>query len=442
MKKHLLFTLLCAVCFLAATGCQGNTSKPENSTNTQIKKEEQPKIDWDVNTSTATVTIDNWKYSLARDNSKKTVRIPKVEYVGNPDEEELQIVIPSTIDGMKVTGIGQSDKDRDELYEFPDSHDSLFGVTLDMEEMSVTGENELTKKITGISLPDSIETIECGTFSGLTGLKEIELPDDLTTIGSFAFYSCTKLEKVVISDHLAAFSPYIFEGCDKLSEIQISADNPNFYEQDGFIITKSDKKLIYALPTKEQMDIPDGVKTFGEEALKYSMAKTIQIPASVTHIEKEALSAPGVSSIDVNEDNPAIAKDGYCLYGKKDKELIAVQCVDNRLEISPEVLRIDENAMSTGVNQRVKRVIIGENVKELVGAWMDFEPLEYRTKKYEFKGTVPPKITGVPSHDGAIPSFCTIYVPARAEKEYKKWIEKYGEGLNKLAMPPVHSSKY
>lgn len=335
---------------------------------------------------------------------------------------------------MKVTGIGQSDKDRDELYEIPDSRDSLFGVNLDMDELSATGENELTKKITGISLPDSIETIESCAFSGLTGLKEIELPDNLTTIGPLAFYSCKKLERVVISDHLATYSPYIFGGCDKLSQIQISADNPNFYEQDGFIITKSDKKLICALPTKEQMDIPDGVKTLGEASLKYSMAKTIQIPASVTQIEREALAAPYVESVDVSEENPAFAKDGYCLYGKKDKELIAVQCVDNRLEISPKVLRIDENAMSVGVNKKVKRVVFGENVNKVVGDWMDGLPsdLEYQSNEYEFKHPTPPRLVDIPDHHTAVPSFSTIYVPAGAVDVYKKWVKEHGAYKTKV----------
>ena len=212
-----------------------------------------------------------------------------------------------------MSHVGQLSKDKGESWEFKDS---LFGATVE-EPNGKTGENKLTKIITEISLPDSIETIEYCSFSGLTNLKKIELPDNLTSMGSLSFYGCKNLKKIVISKNLAAFPSDAFEECNKISDIQVSTDNPNLYIKDGFIITKGDNKLIYAIPVQEKMNVPDGVKTLGEESLKFSMARTIQISASVTRIEKEALSAPGVENVNVNENNPSFAKDVHCLYGKK-----------------------------------------------------------------------------------------------------------------------------
>lgn len=426
MKKVFIF-LLCSFFSIAIVSCQSDKLKTENRTsgNTQ---EEQPKIDWDVNTATATVTIDNWKYSLEKNNDKNSVRIRNIEYAGNIDSTELSLTIPYKFDGLKVSSVGQRPKDKDESQEFKDS---MFGVTVEAPQ-GISGENELTKKITKISLPDGIETIENCAFSGLTNLKEIKLPDNLSSMGSLAFYGCKNLERVIIPEKLAAFPPDAFEECDKLLDIQVSENNSNLYDKDGFVITKADSKLIYAISDKEKMDIPDDVKALGKEAMKYSKARTIHLPASVTRIEREALSAPGVENIDVNENNPAFAKDGHCLYGKKDKELIAVEYVDGQLEVSPKVLKIGENAMSVGVNKKVKRVIIGKNVKELAGCWLDCfqRPLEYETKEYEFRGTTPPKITNVSSHNSVIPMFCTIYVPDGTIKQYTRWIKKYGGALN------------
>lgn len=155
------------------------------------------------------------------------------------------------------------------------------------------------------------------------------------------FYCDSNLEKVVMPSNLTSFFPDTFEDCHKLSKIEISGNHSKLYEQNGFIITREGKRLIYAVPTKENMEIPQGVKTLEKNALQYSRAKTIRLPSSVTHIEKQALSAPDVVSINVDENNPAFAKDRHCLYRKKDNGLVVVECANNKLEISPKVYRID-----------------------------------------------------------------------------------------------------
>lgn len=428
MKKILVF-LFGFVFLLNAAGCQSNNSTQRNNIS-ENRTEKNPEIDWDVNTSTATVTMDGWEYFLVRDNAKKTVRIPKVQYVGNEDAEELHIVIPSIIDGMRVTAVGQSDKDKDESEEF---YNSLFGEVVE-EPHGLMKVNEITGKITEITLPEKLETIEHGALAGLPGLREITLPNTLSQMGELVFYCCDNLERVVISKNLASFPPDIFEECHTLSEIQVSEDNSKLYEQDGFIITRDSNQLIYAIPAKEKMDIPQGVKSLGERALQYSLAKTIWIPASVIHIEKQALSASGVESIDVDENNPFFAKDGHCLYRKEDNGLVAVECANGRLEVSQKVQRIDENAMSAGVNQKVKRVIIGKNVKMLAGDWMNCftQPLDYGTSKYEFRGATPPRITDRHIGSGTIPKYCTIYVPSGAVNDYRKWVKRHGGWHTKI----------
>lgn len=427
MLKKLLIFLLGSSFLLTAAGCQSIPPAQED-TASEKPKEEHPKVNWEVNTSTATIEMDGWEYSLVRDNAKKTVRIPKVQYVGNENAEKLNIVFPSSIDGMPVTDIGQSDKDRDESEEF---YDSLFGEVVE-EPHGKMNANETTRKITKITLPKKLETIEHGSLAGLPNLKEITLPDTLKQLGRLVFYCDNNLEKVVIPSNLTSFSPDTFEDCHKLSKIEISENDSKLYEQDGFIITKEGKRLIYAVPTKENMDIPQGVKTLGESALQYSRAKTIRLPSSVTHIEKQALSAPDIVSIDVDKNNSTFAKDGHCLYRKKDNGLVVVECANNRLEVSPKVYRIDGDAMSVGVHARVKRVIIGENVKEISGYWMDCfnYPLEYQTNKYEFRGASPPKVIDAPSNYSIVPIFCTIYVPSSSINEYRKWIKTYEADMN------------
>lgn len=82
--------------------------------------------------------------------------------------------------------------------------------------------------------------------------------------------------------------------------------------------------------------------------------------------------------------------------------------------------------MSVGVHAKVKRAVIGENVKEVSGYWTDCfnYPLEYETNTYEFRSASPPKIIDAPDHYSVVPIFCTIYVPSPSINEYRKWIKK------------------
>ncbi len=82
----------------------------------------------------------------------------------------------------------------------------------------------------------------------------------------------------------------------QVSNFEISGNNSKLYEQDGFIITREGNQLIYALSTKEKIDILQATIT-PKNALQYSKTTTIRIPSSVFHIEKQTLSEPDVVSV-------------------------------------------------------------------------------------------------------------------------------------------------
>lgn len=147
MLKKLLIFFVRSSFLLTATRCQ-SISPAQEDTASGKQKEEHPKINWEVNTSTATVEIDGQKYSLVRDNEKRTVCIPKVQYVRNENAEKLNIFFPSIIDGMPVCDIGQSDKARDELEKF---YDALFGEVVE-EPHCKMNVNKTTRKIAKITL--------------------------------------------------------------------------------------------------------------------------------------------------------------------------------------------------------------------------------------------------------------------------------------------------
>ena len=72
-----------------------------------------------------------------------------------------------------------------------------------------------------IHLPNTVEVIEKGAFSGCTRLYKVNLNDGLTTISEQAFYDCTSLDSINIPKTVLSIKSSAFNGCAKLSEITI-----------------------------------------------------------------------------------------------------------------------------------------------------------------------------------------------------------------------------
>lgn len=73
-----------------------------------------------------------------------------------------------------------------------------------------------------ISIPEGVEKIASGVFSGHTELTWVNLPASLTEIGEAAFSGCTFLEKLTGGDNLQRIKDRAFLGCP-LKEINIGA---------------------------------------------------------------------------------------------------------------------------------------------------------------------------------------------------------------------------
>ena len=76
-------------------------------------------------------------------------------------------------------------------------------------------------EITGVSLPENLNSIGACAFSGCAALRKVELPQSLSSIGSRAFDGCSALEQAELPDSLASLGGYAFRGCVSLSDIII-----------------------------------------------------------------------------------------------------------------------------------------------------------------------------------------------------------------------------
>ena len=90
--------------------------------------------------------------------------------------------------------------------------------TADMKKIVMTD-----KTVSGVyDMPDSVEEIVSGAFSGCEQLTAVDISNSVTTITYGQFMNCTALEKVVIPSSITAAEGLAFAGCDAMEEVHIS----------------------------------------------------------------------------------------------------------------------------------------------------------------------------------------------------------------------------
>ena len=182
---------------------------------------------------------------------------------------DMEVVIPTEIDGMRVTSIGEQ-----AFYNciilssitIPDSVTSIgeqafYGCSR-LASIIVAGENpvyhsagncliETASKtlitgcknsvipaygsvtsigpsafrnciyLTSIVISDSVTSIGENAFRGCSGLTSITIPDSVTSIGSGAFEDCTSLTNITIPDSVTSIGYSAFYGCTSITSITI-----------------------------------------------------------------------------------------------------------------------------------------------------------------------------------------------------------------------------
>ena len=154
---------------------------------------------------------------------------------------------------------------------------------------------------TNIVVPDTIDgrkvtVLGNSTFQYCTQASDIEsvtLPDSLTTIEKNTFYNCEKLKSVTIPQNVSSIGLAAFvEGLSEssLTEIKVDPENPYFSEKDGVVFSKDGTKLI-VFPSGRSGDyqIPDGTVSVGDYAFYYCVnVSSITVPGSVRSLGEGA----------------------------------------------------------------------------------------------------------------------------------------------------------
>ena len=169
------------------------------------------------------------------------------------------VVIPSSIGGYAVTGLGGA-------------YPGLFAPA------AWPGQNTT---VTSITIPTSVTNIKDYAFTGCTRLTNVTIPDSVTNIGQNAFAGCSVITNINIPSSVTVIGSYAFATCGRLASINIPSG-----------ITTVENNIASDCSALADITIPNGVTSIGSEAFKGALKVTsITIPNSVTSIGSGAFGA-------------------------------------------------------------------------------------------------------------------------------------------------------
>ena len=143
-----------------------------------------------------------------------------------------------------------------------------------------------------ITIPNGVTSILDSTFNQCLSLTDVTIPNSVTNIGNYAFQYSTSLSSVTIGSSVAGIGSRAFLGCQNLSAIRVDALNAVFSSEAGVLFNKSQTALIQCPARKGgSYAIPNGVTSIGEYAFAYCIGlSNITIPNSVTSMGSYAFS--------------------------------------------------------------------------------------------------------------------------------------------------------
>lgn len=229
-------------------------------------------------------------------------------------------MIPSELDGYKITEIG----------------DSAF---------------EMNDKLTSVVIPEGITRLGNYAFRYTSNLKEITIPDTVTYLGSQLFFS-SGITSLKIPAGVRTIEDGIFDWCECLKSIEVDPANPVFEMRGNLLVNKEKNAIVYHLDTdKGTYTVSDEFEKIGPDAFfNNASMKEIIIPDSVKEIESGAFfQCRGLETVRLPE---GLKEIGYMVF---------CQCISlKNITIPESVERIETCAFCN--NASLKELVIPAGV--------------------------------------------------------------------------------
>ena len=188
------------------------------------------------------------------------------------------ITIPSTLGGVKVTGIGKN---------IFDHCKEVTSVTIP-EGVTSIGPRAFNfcHGLKSVTIPSSVKTIGEWAFSACFQLQSVTLPESLEYLGRGGLINCRSLKTVNIPAKLNEIGGAAFAYCTGLKQFYVDAENETFTAIDGALYSKDWSTLVSAPNVSTIARMPSTVTKIGVSAFQgRDRLETLTIPESVTIIE-------------------------------------------------------------------------------------------------------------------------------------------------------------
>lgn len=83
------------------------------------------------------------------------------------------------------------------------------------------------KIVTSLELPDTVKTIEYGSFANAVSIEKVKIQQGCTKIGDIAFYNCQSLKSIEIPSTVTSIEGFVFKNCNKDLKIIIHNTEEN-----------------------------------------------------------------------------------------------------------------------------------------------------------------------------------------------------------------------
>jgi len=128
------------------------------------------------------------------------------------------------------------------------------------------------------------------------------------------------LSNITIPSGITSINSTAFANCSGLLTINVDTNNQNFRSEGNCLIRRNNNELIVGCQTSV---IPTSVTSIGSNSFYGQTNLTsLTIPISITSIANVFSDCSGLTSINVNANNPVYRSEGNCLIQTSDKTLI------------------------------------------------------------------------------------------------------------------------
>ena len=274
---------------------------------------------------------------------------------------DTDIVVPDSIDGHIVTGLGDSvfyvqqteiqnvqlSRDIKDLGAYVFLSDTLQNITVDPE-------NEYFTSVDGV-LYNKDET-EIAAYPIGRPAEEYAIQDGVTTVGPYAFYAGRNLKKVDIPNTVTDIEKFAFIMCENMDSVDLP-DGLKSIGENGF----------YSCNLSEIL-LPDSLTQIGETAFNGNPITEITIPAGVTEIGDSPFMGTDLERINVAEENERYYQEDGVLFDREENALVCYPCKKSGTEYQiPDGISCINTRAFTG-NKELEKIVIPDSMTEIKDA--------------------------------------------------------------------------